>query len=89
MERQPHTKKRRIADAEEMVDACFEKPESEEQGREYSMGEIVELVSVRFPNVKCTMALKLKLGSALRKRGFVTRHRKTGNFYVVMPKLAA
>jgi len=45
--------------------------------------------AVRFPNVKCTMALKLKLGSALRKRGFVTRHRKTGNFYVVMPKLAA
>lgn len=77
------------ADAEEMVDACFEKPESEEQGREYSMGEIVELVSVRFPIVKCTMALKLKLGGALRKRGFVTRHRKTGNFYVVMPKLAA
>ena len=79
----------REANVDEMVDACFQKPSSDEPGREYSMNEIVELVAMRYPNLKCNMSLKLKLGNALRKHGFVSRHHKTGNSYILVPTQAA
>ena len=79
----------RDANAEEMVDACFEKPRQEGQGREYSMNEILEFVVMRYPTMKCNLSLKMKLGCALKKRGFVSRHHKTGNSYVLVPKHAA
>ena len=77
------------ANADEMVDVCFEKPTEEGQGREYSLNEIMEMVAMRFPSVKCTMSLKMKLGSALRKHGFISRHHKNGNSYLLVPKQAA
>ena len=77
------------ANADEMVDVCFEKPTEEGQGREYSLNEIMEMVAMRFPSVKCTMSMKMKLGSALKKHGFISRHHKNGNSYLLVPKQAA
>ncbi len=74
---------------DEMVDACFQKPSNGEQAKEYSMNEIVELVVMRYPHLKCNQSLKMRLGSALRKHGFALRYHNTGNSYVLVPKKAA
>lgn len=79
----------REVSVDEMVDVCFQKPANGEQAKEYSMNEIVEIVAMRYPHVKCNMSLKMRLGSALRKHGFTLRHHNTGNSYVLVPKKAA
>lgn len=79
----------RQVDVCEMVDACFCKPKAGQEGDEYSMNDIVELIAIRYPFVTCNMALKMRVGSELRRQGYQLRHHKSGNSYVVKPKMAA
>ena len=79
----------REANVDEMVDTCFQKPKDSNPGREYTLNEILELVVARYPYVKCDMSLKMRLGGALKKRGFALQHHRTGNSYVLVPKEAA
>ena len=76
-------------DVNEMVDACFKKPKSEDEAQEYSMSEIVEHIAMRYPFVQCTPSMKIRVGGTLKKMGYAYRHRKTGNFYVLVPKKVA
>jgi len=79
----------REVDIDEMLDACFVKPQSADQGRELTINEIVEHIVMRYPYLTCNMALKMKLGGALKRRGFVQRRHNSGNSYIVVLKRAA
>ena len=76
-------------DIHEMVNACFVKPKSADDGCVYSMNEIVELIAMRYPYVSCNMAMKMRVGGVLRKMGYAVRHNKKGNSYVLQVKPAA
>ncbi len=79
----------RNPDVCEMVNACFDKPSSDEEGREFSLNEIVELISVRYPHVQCNMSMRMRVGGTLKKLGYPFRHRQDGNCYVLVLKKAA
>ena len=72
-----------------MVKACFTKPKTEDDGREFSMNDIVEAIAMRYPHVQCNMGLKMRVGGTLKKMGYQVRHHKTGNFYLLVPKKVA
>ena len=76
-------------DIDEMVDACFAKPKTDGEAHEYSMGEIVELIAMQYPYVVCSPSMKMRVGGMLRKKGYAVRHRRNGNYYVLVPKMAA
>jgi len=76
-------------DIDEMVDACFAKPKTEDEAHEYSMSEIVELIAMQYPYVECSPSMKMRVGGMLRKKGYVVRHHRNGNFYVLVPKKVA
>ena len=78
-----------VSDVREMVSACFSKPDAGQEGDEYTMNEIVELIAVRYPFVTCNMSMKMRVGAELRKMGYQVRHHKTGNSYVLKMKKAA
>lgn len=79
----------RVVDVNEMVTACFTKPKSETDGHEFSMNDIVEVITMRYPHVLCNMSLKMKVGGTLKKLGYPVRHHKAGNFYLLVPKMVA
>lgn len=78
-----------VLDIDEMVAACFRKPKSNEEGREYSMREIVEIVTQRYPHLQKNMSLKMRLGSSFLNQGFEQRRHNYGNAYIAIPRKVA
>nr|MCR4993817.1 DUF3874 domain-containing protein [Bacteroidales bacterium] len=75
-----------VVDVDAMVTTCFRKPTPNDPGREYTSDEIVEMMMMRYPYLKCTMSLKMRLGATLKRKGFLQRRHNKGNSYVLVPK---
>ena len=78
-----------IPDIGQMVKACFHKPHTVDGEREHSMDEILGVIIDRYPYLKPSKSLKMRVGSMLSKMGYPSQHHKSGNFYVLLPKKAA
>jgi len=77
-----------IPDIGQMVKACFHKPHTAGE-REHSMDEILGVIIDRYPYLKPSKSLKMRVSSMLSKMGYPSQHHKSGNFYVLLPKKAA
>ena len=78
-----------IPDIGQMVKACFHKPHTAAGEREHSMDEILGVIIDRYPYLKPSKSLKMRVSSMLSKMGYPSQHHKSGNFYVLLPKKAA
>lgn len=61
-------------DMMEMIEACFQKPEEGETGRNLSNTEILGILTKAFPSLKMMAGLSIKLGLAMKKLGFEQSH---------------
>jgi len=78
-----------VMEIDDIVRACFRKPNANEMGRDYSLNEIMELITMRYPHLTCNTATKVRVGVAMRKRGFEQHRHHRGTCYVLIAKQAA
>ena len=78
-----------VMEIDDIVRACFRKPNANEMGRDYSLNEIMELITMRYPHLTCSTATKVRVGVAMRKRGFEQHRHHRGTCYVLIAKQAA
>ena len=78
-----------VLELDDIVQACFRKPKANETARDYTMNEIIELITMRYPHVECGPSLKVRVGVAMRKRGFEQHRHHRGTSYVLIPRQAA
>jgi predicted P-loop ATPase len=79
----------RMVDIEEMVNVCFRRPEAGEPAREYSMKEIMSVITREYPLLQVTHGMKIRIGSALKQHGFEPRQHNSGVHYILVPKRVA
>ncbi|MBE6255267.1 MAG: helicase [Prevotella sp.] len=78
-----------VLELDDIVQACFRKPKANETTRDYTMNEIIELITMRYPHVECGPSLKVRVGVAMRKRGFEQHRHHRGTGYVLIPRQVA
>ena len=78
-----------VLELDDIVQACFRKPKANETARDYTMNEIIELITMRYPHVECGPSLKVRVGVAMRKRGFEQHRHHRGTGYVLIPRQVA
>jgi len=78
-----------VMEIDDIVQACFRKPKVNETGREYSMAEIMELITMLYPHVVSSTSVKVRVGVAMRKRSFEQHRHHRGTSYVLIPRQAA
>ena len=74
-------------DMAEMIDACFLKPLEGEKGRLMSNAEILGILTNEFPSLKTKTGLTIKLGLAMKERGFEQSRPHNVAHYRVVPKV--
>ena len=74
-------------DMTEMIDACFLKPQEGEKGRLMSNAEILGILTNEFPSLKTKTGLTIKLGLAMKERGFEQSRPHNVAHYRVVPKV--
>ena len=74
-------------DMTEMIDACFLKPLEGEKGRLMSNAEILGILTNEFPSLKTKTGLTIKLGLAMKERGFEQSRPHNVAHYRVVPKV--
>ena len=78
-----------MMEIDDIVKACFRKPKVNETARDFSMNEIIELITMHYPTVKCNTSMKVRIGCAMHKHGFEQHRHNKGTSYVLIPKVAA
>ena len=78
-----------VLELDDIVQACFRKPKANETARDYTMNEIIELITMRYPHVECGPSMKVRVGVAMRKRGFEQHRHHRGTGYVLIPRQVA
>lgn len=79
----------RETDVDEMVNVCFRLPRKGEVAREYTMPEIIAIMTREYPLLQVTHSLKIKIGAALKRRGFQHSSHNYGSSYLLVPRKKA
>ena len=75
-------------DMTEMIDACFQKPQEDEQGQMLSNTTILGILTREYPSLKTMTGTKVKLGLAMKELGFEQSRPHNVAHYRVIPKVS-
>ena len=72
-------------DIDDMLEACFRRPYSDEKAKAMSLGEISSIISTQYPLLKINHATKIRLGLMLKEQGYEQKVEHNRRLYFAVP----